>query len=84
MPPTILSVASFVMPESPVWLTAHNREAEAEGVMKRLRRTEGLTEEDTTGIENNIEQIGCLSGFKEHTKATIIAFSESFQLKFQL
>ena len=73
--PTMLSVASVVMPESPVWLMAHNREEEAKEVLKSLRRTEGLTQEDMTRIENNIEQTGCVSGFKAHTKATIIAFS---------
>lgn len=70
VPTTVLSVASFGMPESPAWLTTQNRQEEADQVMRTLKRTQ--TDDDTAGTT---EQIGYLSAFKAHRKATFIAFT---------
>ncbi|XP_003701412.2 facilitated trehalose transporter Tret1-like isoform X1 [Megachile rotundata] len=69
VPTTVLSVASFVMPESPVWLTTQNRQEEADEVMRSLKRNQ------TEDTDRTNQQTGYLSVFKAHTKATIIAFT---------
>lgn len=73
VPATVLFVASFVMPESPVWLTTQNRQEEVDEVMRCLKRTPSLTDVDSPTTSD--QPMCYISVFKAHTKATFIAFT---------